>query len=543
MVPITGTTAGNAYAMITKAALRHPQIHPFSGWDVNALVDAQANQRPHRDFLIFEPFDGNTRRWTYAEFAHDTRRLAAGLAARGIQAGDRVLIHMENSAEAVLSWYACARVGAVALTTNARAAGPELAYFAAHARAVAAITQPKFADLVNASCPELRWLVVTDNDSGEAVDSGHATRDDGFSRLYGNADEAPQLVPDPMRDVGIQYTSGTTSRPKGVVWTHANALWGFRINALHTGTHAHDVHMLHMPLFHTNAQAYSLGAALYAGGTCVVMPRFSASRFWPVSLKHGCTFASMIAFCTRALMAHEIPAQHSYRMWGGAVCAPPTDAHFGIPTLGWWGMTETMTHGIVGDLHQPNRSMMIGKAAPEYGIAINRDDGTPAAPGEVGHLLVLGTPGLSLFKEYLDNPEATNDAFDEHGWFITGDRVVLHEDGFIQFSDRDKDMLKVGGENVAASEIERVILSVAGIMECAVVAKPDPMRDEVPHAFVLPQGGIANAPAGLTDAVLRACRAALADFKVPVGVTLVDDFPRSTLEKIAKAKLRATLLE
>jgi len=123
---------------------------------VNALVDAQATHRANHDFLIFEPFDGNTRRWTYAEFAHDTRRLAAGLASRGIRMGDRVLIHMENSTEAILSWYACARLGAVALTTNARAAGPELAYFASHAGAVAAITQPKFAELVNAHSPQLR---------------------------------------------------------------------------------------------------------------------------------------------------------------------------------------------------------------------------------------------------------------------------------------------------------------------------------------------------------------------------------------------------
>ena len=146
-----------------------------------------------------------------------------------------------------------------------------------------------------------------------------------------------------------------------------------------------------------------------------------------------------------------------------------------------------------------------------------------------------------MFKEYLDNPEATRDAFDEQGWFIMGDRVILHKDGFIQFSNRDKDMLKVGGENVAASEIERVILGVEDITECAVVAKPDPMRDELPHAFVLPTNGVASAWPGLSDAVLTACKAALADFKVPFGVTLVDDFPRSTLEKIAKAKLRAEL--
>jgi carnitine-CoA ligase len=524
-----------------RTTLRNSLIHPFSGCDLNSLIDARAAARGAHDLLIFEPFDGQTRRWTYAEFAWDTRQIAAGLARRGIRAGDRVLVHMENCPETILAWYAIARLGAIALTTNTRAAGPELEYFAEHAGASAAITQPEFAELVNANCRSLRWIAVTDNNGGEPAGLGHTTSEDSFAALYGDASAFEPIAADPMRELGIQYTSGTTSRPKGVVWTHANALWGFRTNALHTGTRGDDVHMLHMPLFHTNAQAYSFGAALYAGGTCVVMPRFSASRFWSVSLKHKCTWASMIPFCVRALMAHDVPSQHQYRMWGGGVCEPPTDAHFRVRTLGWWGMTETMTHGIVGDVYQPNRSMMIGKAAPEYGIAINRDDGTPVEPGEVGHLLVQGTPGLSLFKEYLHNVEATEAAFDAHGWFITGDRVILHDDGFIQFSDRDKDMLRVGGENVAASEIERVILAVPGIAECAVVAKSDAMRDEVPVAFVLPDAGVGAAPAGLPDKIIAACAAQLADFKVPVEVRLVDDFPRSTLEKIAKAQLRAQL--
>ena len=207
-------------------------------------------------------------------------------------------------------------------------------------------------------------------------------------------------------------------------------------------------------------------------------------------------------------MKQSRPERHHYRWWGNAVCEPPSDAHFGVRTIGWWGMTETMTHGIVGDVHHPNRSMMIGKAAPEYGVAILRDDGSPTEPGEVGHLLIQGTPGLSLFKEYLANPEATAAAYDDDGWFITGDRVILHEDGFIQFSDRDKDMLKVGGENVAASEIERVILELPGIVEVAVVAKSDPMRDEVPVVFILPEAGVQECASRSRGAGSRCLRAA-----------------------------------
>ena len=126
--------------------------------------------------------------------------------------------------------------------------------------------------------------------------------------------------------------------------------------------------------------------------------------------------------------------------------------------------------------------------------------------GGTGNLLIKGIPGLSLFAEYLHNEKATRESFDEHGYFITGDRVTLLEDGFIKFGDRAKDMLKVGGENVAASEIEQVIAVVPGVREAAVVAKKHPMLDEVPVVFIIPQAGVEGAPADLHDTVMAACR-------------------------------------
>ena len=150
-------------------------------------------------------------------------------------------------------------------------------------------------------------------------------------------------------------------------------------------------------------------------------------------------------------------------------------------------------------------------------------------------------PGLSLFAEYLHNEAATRDSFDEHGCFLTGDRVTLLDNGFIKFGDRAKDMLKVGGENVAASEIEQVIAVIPGVREAAVVSKKHPMLDEVPVVFIIPQAGVAGLPADLHDTVMKACRSALADFKVPREIHFVDDMPRSTLEKVAKAELRKLL--
>lgn len=524
-------------------ALPMPSVHPFSGVDVAHHVAAMAQHRGSHPFLIWEPFSGEGRTWTYADFYREVRQLAAGLQAQGVKKGERVLVHLDNCPETILVWYACAHLGAVAVTTNARSVAAELTYYAENADVVGAITQPKFAALVKEACAGIGWLAVTETDNGDAPAGTQLPEGTcSFASLYGDVDAVPLRAPEPYLPVGVQYTSGTTSRPKGVVWTHANALWGGKLCAVHETLTPDDVHLVYLPLFHTNAQSYSVLASLFVGATIVVQPRFSASRFWPVSLKHKCTWTSMVPFCLKALMGLEVPKDHSYRLWGNGVANLPTDAHFGVTTMGWWGMTETITHGTVSNPYDKSTPpMTMGKPAVGYEIAVTRDDGSPVAPGETGNLFIKGVPGLSLFLEYLNNPKATEESFDENGFFITGDKVTLLENGFLQFADRDKDMLKVGGENVAASEVERVVMSVPGIAECAVVAKKDKMLDEVPVAFLLVPGGEAAASAGLSDQVIAACKRELADFKVPREIFIVDALPRSTLEKIAKAELRKRL--
>jgi crotonobetaine/carnitine-CoA ligase len=519
-----------------------PRVHPYANFDIPALLAERARTRADHPFIVWEPFEGPGATWTYARFANKVDRVAAGLAARGVKPGDSVLVHLENCPEILFAWFACARLGAICVTTNARSAADEMAYFADHSGAVAAITQPRFADMVAGACTGLRWLAVTDTDSGAPPAPGHAPdRGSAFAALDGDPAKLPGRAADPLAPLSVQFTSGTTSRPKAVLWTHANGLWGAQVNALHEDLRAEDVHLVQLPLFHTNAQAYSVLGSLWAGATAVIQPRFSARRFWDNAIEHRCTWTSLVPFCVKALMDQPVPAEHHFRLWGSAACSPPEDEHFRVKTIGWWGMTETITHGLTGYARLENRPLSVGRPAPEYRIAVVHDDGTPAGPGETANLKVKGIRGLSLFAEYLGNPRATADSFDADGFFITGDMVTVHEDGFISFTNRAKDMLKVGGENVAALEIERVIAALPLAHEVAVVGKPHPMLDEVPVAYVMVAGGADEAPPDYADQVLAACRDKLADFKVPTEVRLVDDFPRSTLEKIAKNDLRAEL--
>ena len=514
-------------------------LTPFEGMDIRSLIDEQAERRDGHPFLVWEPFEGEGRSWSYTEFRHAVRRFAAGLQARGVRPGERVIVHLDNCPESVIAWLGCAYAGAVPVTTNAKSAEDEIAYFASHSGAVGAITQPRFAALVAAAAPQLAWRAVTDTDNG-APPEGPSPGFEPFGAIDADPAALMERPHDPWAPYGIQYTSGTTARPKAVLWTHANALWGARQCAENEDLRADDVHLVHLPMFHTNAQAYSVLAALWAGATVVLQPRFSASRLWPVALKHGATWTSLVPFCAKALAGLPVPEGHSFRLWGNGVCEPGWDRLFGVKTIGWWGMTETIAHGTVGSVHRRDAPMSMGRPAPGYEIHVLDEDGAPVKPGEVGDLFVRGWRGVSLFLEYAGDPEATARAFREDGLFITGDRVRLGEDGYLYFADRAKDMLKVGGENVAASEIERVIAAVPGVAEAAVVAMKHPMLDEAPAAFVIPAPGHGEE---LSAAIAAACEKSLAAFKRPHLIRLVDSLPRSTLEKVAKAELRAMLSE
>ena len=196
----------------------------FAGQDIPWLLRSWAGSQPDKTFLVWEPRDDGGRSWTYAEFWQDVRSIATGLAGRGVRPGDRILIHADNCPEMVLAWYACAVVGAVGVTTNTRSVQAELEFFIAKTGCTGAITQPSFAQLVGAPAP----TSVDRRDGGRRGRHGPGDRVGParpFDSLMGDPEAAPDRTPDPMAPVGILFTSGTTSQPKAVVHTHANALW------------------------------------------------------------------------------------------------------------------------------------------------------------------------------------------------------------------------------------------------------------------------------------------------------------------------------
>lgn len=524
--------------MPAPSALPIPRLHPFVGQDVPWLLQERVRMYGDRPYIHWDPFEGEPRVWTYREFGAAVDEVAAGLHRHGIRAGEFVLIHLGNCPEFLVAWHACSRIGAVAVTTNTRSSQEELTYYAANCGAVAAITQPALVDVVRASAPRLRWIAATATDLGAPPAVFDASGVIPFGDLHGDPRDVPDRPRDAMAFNSVQYTSGTTSRPKGVVWTHANVLWGARMTALHLGLTPQDVGLVFFPLFHTNSLMYASLGNLWGGGSFVLLPRFSASRFWERAVRHGCTWACTSPFVLKTLALQPKPERHSFRFWGSGTTDPPLARdHFGVQGLGWFGMTETVTFPTIGYLDLANRPLAMGRPAPGYEVLVVRDDGTPVDAGESGRLLVRGIPGLSLFYEYLNDPDATAAAFDADGWMDTGDMVTPYDDGSIRYEGRGKDMLRVGAENVAAAEVERVIQQVPGVFESAVVGKPHDLLGEVPVVFVIPSGD----PGDLADRILAACRQHLADFKVPREVLFVDAFPRATLNKVSKKDLRARL--
>ncbi len=513
--------------------------------DIVDLLETRAREQPDRLLLAWEPFEGPAREWTRGAFLDDVRRVAGGLARRGVRPGDRVLLHANNCPEFLLTWFACAWRGAVCVVLNPKSASDELAFFADHTGAVGIVTQrglPGTPPSLHSGAHHLRWQIVIDaddadhahdaDDADHADDAAHAI---GFESLHDAPIERARL--DSLAPGSMMFTSGTSSRPKAVVWSRANALWAAQLCAVGIGLLSSDIVLIPLPLYHVVGLAWSVLPALQAGAAIVLQPRFSASRFWPMALARRCTFAPHVQFTSAALFRQPVPPAHHFRLWCNSVWLPDHERHFRVPILGWWGMTELVAPGILGRANRPVAPGAIGLVAPGYAARMADSHSMSLAPGEVGELEILGERGRTLFAGYFNDEDANAAAFTADGWFRTGDRMKVHADGSIQFLERARDVIKCGGEGVSPAEVERVVRAVPGVADVSVVGRADGAMGEVAVAFVVPAD-----PNAATEALSReidaACRAQLAGFKVPREIRFLASLPLVGINKVAKGQLR-----
>jgi carnitine-CoA ligase len=517
----------------TAAALQRYQME---GQDVPWLLALRAEHRGDHPALIWDPPVGDVRTWTYRDLWDDVRRLAAGLQARGVHLGDKVLLHADNSAELLLAWLACATVGAVGVTTNTKSVAEEVAWFAEKAQCVAAITQPRYAEVVASVGSAVRWVAVTEPQVGEEPIGLTDQRITSFEGLFGEVDDWPGRDPDPLLPYCIMFTSGTTSKPKGVVHTHANAIWASRTGARNIDLGAADRYLVYTPFFHVNAQTWSVLPVFGMGATAVLVPKWSSSRFWETVQRHGITHFSLMPFTMATLMAPDRP-RTTLRVGVFGLIVPNALEVFGCEVYAAFGMTETVTHAVTGKPSEHPELMSMGRVTPGYELAVvDPATGDLCEVGRAGELWLRGTRGIQLFLEYFDNPEANAKSF-EDGWFKTGDMVKLTTGGTVTYVERDADLLKVGGENVSAREVEEVAATVAGVAKVAVVGKKHDFLSQVAVAFVVKSADAPEDPV-LTEQVIDACAGRLASFKVPRAVYYVDEFPTGNFDKLLKNRLR-----
>lgn len=516
----------------TLTALAAQLYTAASGRTVGNMLADGASRHPGRELLTYEDGDGYATSYSWQQVHHRSTALAAHLSGLGVRAGDRVHVHLPNRPEFLFTWFAAARLGALIVPTNTASSDHEIAYILGHARAEATVTDAEGLLIVEAARAR----------AGAAGPLVVCERDELLALPATTHDPAPVLPETPL---AVLYTSGTTSRPKGVIVTHANYLYAGEVIACNLRVRPEDRVLTVLPLFHANAQYYTTMASLVSGATCVLLSRFSASRFVEQATHHRATIASLFAAAIRMILTHEPKADwraHQLRAVLFAQNLSPQEVQawnerIGAPLLQLYGMTETIGPPLINPLSSERRVDSIGRVSVGYTCQVLRDDGTPAAVGEPGQLLVGGLPSVSLMGGYLDDQHATEDTLAD-GWLRTGDVVRVDHDGFFYFVDRAKDMIKRAGENVAASEVEAVLRAHPAVADAAVVGRPDPIRDEEIVAFVVPRN-----PDIDLDEVMRFCTERLAKFRVPGAIMLRAELPRTAVGKVQKGVLRSEALK
>lgn len=496
---------------------------------------------------------------TYGELADRIDRLANALRRWGVGRGDRVAYLGENHPSFVETFFAAGTLGAVFVPLNTRLAPPEIQFALQDSGASVLVYSEELAGLAGSGAKdtELTHAAVVRADSaagepgaegtsaGPGVDAeGDIADVDGavdFESLLAGGDREHHDVPVSHDDAAmILYTSGTTGKPKGAVLTHGNLIWNCMNVLVDFDVRSTDVALMISPMFHVASINMGVLPTLLKGATVVLEPRFQPGRALALIEKHRATFISGVPTTYQMMAEHpdweqtDISSLEKLTCGGSAVPLRTLEAYErkGLPFTQCYGMTETAP-GTTVLPPEKTREKAGSSGLAEFFTDVRIVDpmGEPVAPHAVGEIQISGP---NVIREYWNRPDATADSFADGQWFRSGDMGYFDDEGFIYITDRMKDMIISGGENVYPVEIEQVILELEQVASAAVIGAADEKWGEVPIAVVTPVEG-----AELTaEDVLAHLDGRLARYKVPKQIVLADDLPRTASGKIRKADLR-----
>ena len=493
------------------------------------VLEHHASRTPSKPLAVFG--DDHV---TYRRMADWAGELAAGLQARDIGAGDVVGLLSYNNIEFLATIFAANHLGAIAMPINWRLAAPELRFILEHSEARALVCDDTLVDLANEGSKDLELIRACispasvpawERLSDLRVDSARPAR----AQVQG--DDIHRLM----------YTSGTTGRPKGVMITHANLAWKNFAHITEFGFTAPDVGLACGPLYHVGALDLVTTTMIAVGATTVIHRAFDAEQVVDEIERSGVTLVWAAPAMVRAIL--DVPGVEKRDLSSVRVIIAGGEK-MPIPYIerlrttfpsAWFADAYGLTETVSGDTFLDRESTVsklgsVGRACQYLELEIWDEHGHPLPAGERGEVVLRGP---KVFKGYWRDPDATGAAF-AGGWFHTGDIGVKDDDGYLYIVDRLKDMIVSGGENIASSEVERVLYEHESVVEAAVVGRPDDRWGEVPVAYVVLTATATTSP----DELIEHCRRQLAKFKVPKDVVVIEALPRNPSGKVLKRELR-----
>jgi len=539
--------ASNPYALgLDRTPANYAALTPLSFLERTAAV------YPTRLAMVH----GSIRR-SWAETARRCHQLASALSQRGIGVGDTVAVMLPNTPPMFEAHFGVPMTGAVLNTLNTRLDAEAIAFMLQHGEAKVVLTDREFAPTMSKALAMLgarRPLVIDVAD--EAVTEGDWVGEMEYEAFIAGGDAAfvPRLPSDEWDAIALNYTSGTTGNPKGVVYHHRGAYLNAVSNIVTWGMAPHSVYLWTLPMFHCNGWCFPWTMAANAG-TNVCLRRIDARKIFELIKEHRVSH-----FCGAPIvhgMLVNAPAEYRSGIdWpvGALVAgaAPPAAIIEGMERMGIsvthvYGLTETYGPASVcakqaewENLPLPEKAERNGRQGVpnmmQEGISVMNPDTMEPVPADGETMGEIMFRGNITMKGYLKNPSATEESF-RGGWFHTGDLAVVHPDGYVKIKDRSKDIIISGGENISSIEVEDVLYRHPAVIAAAVVAWPDEKWGEVPCAHLeLKDGATAT-----EEEIIAHCRASLAGFKIPRKVVF-GALPKTSTGKIQKFMLRRKTL-
>jgi crotonobetaine/carnitine-CoA ligase len=505
------------------------------------LLTARARRSPDTVFLRTEQGD-----ITYSQADDHADRYAAGLVAHGAEPGAPVVALMGNSADAVFTWFAVARIGAVYVPVNTALVGTGLAHTFRVTRARVAVVDAELLPQLLAVVGELDDLTTVLVRGAIPGDLPRQPASVCFAdfALLGRPTEAPvpaaqqQPTPNELDPAMMLFTSGTTGVSKACVLSHRYVVRQGELHAQNLGLTSNDVLYCPFPLFHLDAATLTVVAALTVGATAAIGTRFSASRFWDEVRSFDATvFNFMGATLTILWKQPSGTADRTHRVrlaWGVPMpdWKEAWEKRFGFPLFEVYGLTDG---GVVAydPLDTPRRHGSCGRIIPEYDVTIADTDGIPLPAGHTGEILIRPREPGTVMSEYYGMPDATAEAF-RGGWLHTGDLGRLDRDGYLYFCGRAKDGIRRRGENISAFEVEQIVESHPGVLEAAAIGVPSELTEEDLKVCVVLRPGTQLS----AEELIAHCAQRSAAYMVPRFVEFLPELPKTPTQKVEKFRLK-----